>query len=369
MRLLAVLFSVVAGGLLAQGTADRVGWRFAVEWDASRSYAPAEGDLGPSSGRPVAITLWYPAANGGTVTTLADLARLGAYQRFGHPPATAFADATAQAIKDTAPDALSATARGRRDAPPRAGKYPAILFAHSTPLGQVAMAEALAARGFVVAGVMSRGATGGAYRLSIDDIRAMSDDLEFASRSIASLPFVDGARIGVIGMSNGALAAVGLANRTPIRAIVSLDGTIGEQAAARVLSALPKATTAASTPPVLHLYTTGNAYLDLSELQKWPAQCITVTIRQIRHADFLSYALLTPPVAGESAVRVSVADKFAAIQRLTAEFLQQLVAAGDSAARLDLRQPETALGLGMSPCSAATNIHPQSDMRPARAGG
>lgn len=355
MRLCVFSVCVLVAATLAQEHTELVGWRFAVEWDPVRPYAPAEGDLGPSQGRPVAITLWYPAAVGGTATTLADLARLGAYQRYGHPPAAALEEAVAQAIRDTGTDAIAAASRGRRDAPPAAGRYPAILFAHATPLAQVSMAEALAARGFVVAGVMSRGALAGAYRLSIDDIRAMSDDLEFARRSLASLPFVDASRLGVIGMSNGALGAVGFAHRARVRAIVSLDGTIGEQAAARVLPALPKATAAAGTPPLLHLYTTGNAYLDLSELRTWPAPCMAVRIPDIRHADFLSYALLKPPVAGDVA-RVGAADKFAVIQRLTAEFLRELVAAGGTTARLDLRPSETALGVSLSSCSAVTGV-------------
>ena len=350
MRIWAIGFAMFAVAATAH-SADGVGWRFTVESDPSRSYSPAEGDLGPSDGRPVAITLWYPAAEGGTRTTFADLARLGAYQRYGHPPTAAFDEATTQAINDTAPDALAGSPLGHQGATPSVGKYPLLLFAHSTPLGQVSMAEALVNRGFVVAGIMSRGAKAGAYRLSIDDIHAMSEDLDFARRSVASLPYVDTSRVGVIGMSNGALAAVGLANRTRIRAVVSLDGTVGEQSAARVLPALPDATATAGHAPLLHLYTTGNAYLDFSELRKRRAQCVAVKIPDIRHADFLSYALLKPPVARDPA-RVDPKAKFGVIQRLTADFLSQLVGADATRAHLELGESEKTLGVSISPCSA-----------------
>jgi hypothetical protein len=73
-------------------------------------------------------------------------------------------------------------------------------------------------------------------------------------------------------MSNGALAAVALANQVRIAAIVSLDGTIGERAAARVLPELPSAATPATVPPLVHLCAPESAYLDFSELRKRPGR-------------------------------------------------------------------------------------------------
>ena len=60
-------------------------------------------------------------------------------------------------------------------------------------------------------------------------------------------------------MSNGALGAIALANATRVQAIVSLDGTVGERAAARVLPELASAATPVSVPPLLHLYAPDNA--------------------------------------------------------------------------------------------------------------
>jgi hypothetical protein len=354
MRLLSLVFAVFAVFAVATGAAQTttpIGWRFTLERDAARSYASADDDAVTSSSRPVPITLWYPAREGGTVTTLEELARLSAYQRHAHPSAAAFDEAIAQAVKDSSAPALTARVRASQNAQPSRDKHPLILFAHSTPLGQVTMAEDLAAQGFVVAGLMSRGAARGDYRLSIDDVRGMSEDLEFALRRLALLPYVDATRVAVIGMSNGAFGAVGLANRSAVRAIVSLDGTVGEQAAVRVLPALANAASPVSTPPLLHLYTTGNSFMNFSELQKWPGQCVTVKIPDVRHADFLSYALLKSPVPGDS-TRVNVAQKFGAIQRLTGEFLSQLVKRDRSLAQLALTEPEIGWGLAMGQCSA-----------------
>lgn len=301
----------------------------------------------------MAITIWYPAQpSTARAVTFAELARLGAYQAYTNPPATAFDDAAAAAAKDTADSALASTTRSHRDAPPRGGKHPLILFAHSTPIGQVAMAEALASQGFVVAGLMSRGAAAGAYRLSIDDVRAMAEDLDVARRRLEALPFVDGSRVGVIGMSNGALGAVGLANRRRVAAIVSLDGTIGERAAGRVLPELPQAAAPVSRTAMLHFYTTPNDYLDLSYLRGRPDACTAIHVPAVRHADFLSYAVLKPRVPGETPPRTDVQEKFAAISRIVVEFLTAQLAPAQRPATLALRDSDRAIGLALSPCQS-----------------
>ncbi|HVG83312.1 MAG TPA: hypothetical protein VM820_02300, partial [Vicinamibacterales bacterium] len=246
-------------GLLTTGATQAphaVGWRFELATDAARRYEPEAGDLAGPGPRPVAITIFYPAAaqSEAPATTYRELAGLGAYDRYREPPPTAFVDAQAAALKDSWPDAVARETRSAREVAPALGKYPLVLFAHSTPLGMAAMSENLAQHGFVVAGVISRGAERGRYRLSVADVQAMGEDLRLALGVVGTLPFVDASRVGVIGMSNGALGAIALANATRVQAIVSLDGTVGERAAARVLPELASAATPASVPPLLHLY-------------------------------------------------------------------------------------------------------------------
>jgi dienelactone hydrolase len=201
----------------------------------------------------------------------------------------------------------------------------------------------------VVAGVISRGADRGAYRLSVADVAAMMADLRFALDNVRRLPFVDASRVGIIGMSNGAFAAVGLANQTRIDAIVSLDGTVGERAAARVLPELPSAATPVSVPPLLHLYAPDNAYLDFAELRKRPGDCFTVRVPAVAHADFLTFARLRPVDPNAAHRRERVLEKFSSILRLTREFLGSRGAAARDG-RLD--PEDRALGLTAAPCSA-----------------
>jgi hypothetical protein len=345
-----VLVLAAALGVAAASSETTVGWRFQVALDPSRTYEPEPGDLAGAGPRPVAITLFYPvSAAGPAATTYAVLARLGAYDRFREPPESALAEAAAATARDLPAAALSRPTASARDARPAAGRYPLVLFAHTSPLGMAAMSEDLVSGGFVVAGVISRGADRGAYRLSVADVQAMGDDLRFARDVLGRLPFVDATRAAVIGMSNGALGAVALANQSPVRAIVSLDGTVGEKAAARVLPQLGGAATPESVPPLLHLYAPDNAYLDFSELYQRPGACTTVRVPAVAHSDFLTFARLRPPDAAPTSRRERVAEKFSVITRLTREFLEGPLWSRSPAA-LQLTDSDKALGLTSAAC-------------------
>jgi hypothetical protein len=347
--LLALGFGVLA---LAgnQQPGSPVGWRFDLAADSSRQYEPDPGDSTGRGPRPVAITVFYPAtAGGGAPASLETLGRLDAYNRFRRPPETAFTAASTAALEGTAPGGLTQVMHSVRDAEPSAGRHPLVLFAHSTPLGMSAMAEDLAAHGFVVAGVISRGAERGAYRLSVADVQAMTTDLRFALEHVRGLPFVDTSHVGAIGMSNGSFAAVGLANQLPIDAIVSLDGTVGERAAARVLPELPSAAAPASTPPLLHLYAPENAFLDFAELRKRPGRCLTIQVPDVAHSDFLTFALLRPVDPNASPRRDRVIEKFGAMRRLTRAFLASRLS-GSPDVRLE--PGDESLGLSAAPCDA-----------------
>jgi hypothetical protein len=328
-----------------------VGWRFDVASDSSRQYEPDAGDSSGSGPRPVAISVFYPsaAASAAVPASLETLARLDAYGRFRRPPETASAAAATAAFAGAAPGASARVTQSVRDAEPAPGRHPVVLLAHSTPLGMSAMAEDLAAHGFVVAGVISRGAERGAYRLSVADVQAMTADLRFALDRVRELPGVDASRVGVIGMSNGALAAVGLANLIPIDAIVSLDGTVGERAAARVLPELPAAATPATVPPLLHLYAPENSFLDFAELRKRPGRCLTIRVPDVAHSDFLTFALLRPVDPAASPRRDRVTEKFGAMRRLTRAFLASHLSAGPD---VGLGPGDESLGLSAAPCDA-----------------
>jgi hypothetical protein len=293
------------GVLLTYGS-HAVGWRF--------------------EPRPVPVTLFHPSDGvTGEEATFGDLARLANEG----PPAAG--------LEKT-------PVRSRRNATPAAGRFPLVLFAHASPVGQLMMSEYLASHGFVVAGVMPRAG----YRLSVDAIRAMVADLETALRTVVELPFVDRDRIAVIGMSNGAFGAVGVGLRTRIAAIVSLDGTIAERAAARILPDLVAVNPLPPQPRVLHLYTPDNQYLDLAQLKARGPGCVAVRVPAVAHGDFLSFGALVP-VGPPPFTRLRPAEKFAAMNRLTLEFLRNVFHGRQPLVRLT--DGDRVLGLAQHACA------------------
>ena len=337
------------GALLTYGR-HATGWRFDLPLDPTRVYEPSSGDRRRSGPRPVSTTVFYPAQIGtGDETVFGALAELSAYSAFADPPPQELERAK-QHFADTigTPDVGSQVLRSRRNATPATGRYPVVLFAHTTPIGQAVMSEYLASHGFVIAGVMSKGETAGAYRLSVGDVRGMVADLEIALRSVRALPFVDPDRVAVIGMSNGAFGAVGLGLRVPVAAIVSLDGTIAERAAVRILPELTAANPLPRQPSVLHLYTPDNPYLDLAQLKARGPRCAAVRIPALAHADFLSFGALVP-VGPPPFTRLRPAEKFASINRLTLEFLRNTFDARDTAVRLT--DGDRILGLEQHACA------------------
>src|SRR5918994_7556495 len=154
------------GALLTYGP-HAVGWRFDVPVDRTRTYAPSAGDKRGAGLRPVPVTTFYPALVGsGEESTFGALAELSAFGAFADPPQSALEGARRQFGYDVGtPAVASQPIRARRNATPVGARHPLILFAHADPAGQTVMSEYLASHGFVVAGVISKGESAGAYRL------------------------------------------------------------------------------------------------------------------------------------------------------------------------------------------------------------
>jgi predicted esterase len=180
----------------------------------------------------------------------------------------------------------------RSDARRAAGRYPLVLFAHASVETESVMAEYLASYGYVVAGVRSRGAVDADYRLTRANLDAVTLDLDVAASHMKHEPNVRTGNIAVIGMSNGAIAAVALQlERHDIGAIVSLDGTIGENAGGVYLAEKSSGDAAKFSAPILHVYTPDNEFLNLEHLRGFGASPrLLVAIPELRHRDFLAYA-------------------------------------------------------------------------------
>ena len=250
-----------------------------------------------------AVSLWYPATEGGTVMTLrryygAESAR--AYESFltgAGVPAT-----TARAILDTAMAA-------REDAPPAPGRHAVVLIAqgnaHAAP-DQAVLAEFLATHGYVV--VTTPSPMVDTPMTSEEQVGPFAErqagDLQHALAGVAgTLPAADVSRAGVIGHSFGARAALLLAMRDPrMKAIVSLDGGIGTATAIASLRAAPSFDTAKAVAPILHYYERLDAYMapDFALLNSLPAQVTMREVAAMHHIHFTTLgflAAMTPELA------------------------------------------------------------------------
>ena len=147
------------------------------------------------------------------------------------------------------------------DAPPAAGRFPLVLVAQGngqTLHDQAPLCESLASLGFVVATAPSpMRITGPLADEREVGARASEQalDLAFVLARVAMRSDVDARRVGVIGHSFGARAALLLSMREPrVAALVSLDGGIGTATGRESLEAAPGYAPDSARAPILHFY-------------------------------------------------------------------------------------------------------------------
>jgi dienelactone hydrolase len=246
-RLLLCLAATALAASLAFAESP-VGFRVIEKRDASRPLKDA------TAGRPIQIALWYPASGKGS----SDAARMRFrdYMALGLS-AKSFAAPAPEAVEQmlgeyrkfllaTGVDAVEAEAllatpmAAVRDAPAAEGSFPLVLLAPGNAQSAedvAALAELLAARGFLAASVPSPTRISGPMQ-SEADIPEKADeqasDLGFARQALRAQ--AREGRIAVVGHSFGARSALLLAMRdSDVAAVVSLDGGIGAKTGAGLL--------------------------------------------------------------------------------------------------------------------------------------
>ena len=299
------------------------------------------------------IVVWYPAGTGARGhATLRDYVELSAGS-LGPQVATAerrrqlvdafAAEPTSHGIARPAVDSvLGAPMRAMPDAPKADGRFPLVVFLHASPWGASVMSEYLASHGFVVAAIESKGARDAAYRLSRENLDAMVLDALFTVERMRREPNI-GPQLGVIGMSNGSIAALAmqLAGTMP-GAVVSLDGGIGEPAGGTYVGERLRTTSATITAPLLHLYSPDNPHLDFQYLRSYEAAPRTlVRVGHLRHGDFLTIGALERVMPGAFGTAPAEATTgFELVARYTLNFLRWRLLGDESAGRFIANRPE-----------------------------
>jgi hypothetical protein len=210
-----------------------VGYRVVYAFDHSRSWQSAQD----KAGRPVRISVWYPAAGNGRPMRITDYIRNKAPKPFAAAEADLEQRDTRVTMEWAPPSAgnnlMQAELTASRDVQAAKGRFPLLLYSSGiNPYTEsnLVMAEYLASHGFVVATVASLGESGLHPEQVTDNANLETDarDLEFAWSLLRAEPDVAPDSFGTFGHSLGGVVAVMLAVRnSDIAAVAGLDGSYG----------------------------------------------------------------------------------------------------------------------------------------------
>lgn len=232
-----------------------VGYRVIYEDDEKRAWLSPPSNSDP--GRPVRVSVWYPAAaeTATQVMTYGDYLHHNAPVGFG--AITEKLDQSDLAswksdMESLVPNDKQALQRvlalpvaARADAAPLQGRHPLVLYVGgkaSRADANVEMEEYLASHGYVVATVPQLGPSESHIDLgsSPQELALHADDFDFALQILRGLPFVDGRTFVAVGHSAGAEVSIELAFRHPeMKAVIGLDGSFGTKSGSRILTRLP----------------------------------------------------------------------------------------------------------------------------------
>jgi len=221
-----------------------VGLQVVEQYDHSRGYrGPNDSDTGEATtgerARPIQTLIWYAAgqASGRAMSVGDYLALGGTSDAFPATPAERqriearyVSGQTGTLPVDRARTELAAPMTARRDATPRAGKYPVVIYAPSyraTAFENADLCEFLASHGYVVIASPSIGQTPDGMNDDLEGAQTQLGDIQFLIGYAHGLAHADTDHLAVIGYSWGGLANVmAAAKDSRIDALVSLDGSV-----------------------------------------------------------------------------------------------------------------------------------------------
>jgi dienelactone hydrolase len=284
-----------------------VGFRTIYDVDASRQF-------GTTTGRPIRISIWYPA----TPNPASHPMRYGDYLHYDGPANFRDVDAALEKADrmlwledlnevsptgDAIAEKLFATPTAAiRDAPPAGGRFPLLLYSGgvaSRADANVELGEFLASHGLVVATLPQLGRS----RQEIDlggspaDIELRARDYEFALAALRKLPEVDAARLATAGHSAGGNVALYLAMRNAeVRAVVGLDASYGFAGSAKRLESLPLFKATRLKVPLLDLRRANGvqaAKVDLGFIKRARfSDRYLVAFKDMFHGDFTEFGTI-----------------------------------------------------------------------------
>jgi len=214
------------------------GFKLITTQDLSRVYPnDNSSELNP---RPLRIYIWYPAEQSAQPPMKVNEYVRMAYEDFNSPTAfdykANFMDLLPVQIQKGISSEKIETLLKRptyaiRDASPKAGKYPLLIFGqglyYESPLSHFILCEYLASHGYIIATCPLLGTHYRLVNINVEDLETQVRDLEFALGYAQNLPHVDSSSTGIIGYDLGGMAGLILAMRKPdIKVFLSMDSAI-----------------------------------------------------------------------------------------------------------------------------------------------
>jgi dienelactone hydrolase len=321
-----------------------VGFRVYEIPDSTRQYVVG----GHGVPRPLRLWVWYPAAptDRATMRIRDYLSEPGSQAARGSAAAVEEYRARFELEWNVALDEADLTEVLDRVVPtvavgpPAPGRHPTVLLEvglNAPAYMYTRLAEALAARGFVVASIGSFGHADG-RRLAFDSagIATQLADLEHALRPLRQLPYVDSTRVSIGGWSVGGLSALLAASRNArsVRAYLSIDGGAAYSYGIGLAGKFGFDAECFATP-FLHLTGTRPGRFRVAKSREIyeglpGSHAFWGSVIGLNHADFTSYGGLRSPLfrGRPSRERGSVTEGRRRFERIVGAFLERYVSDG-----------------------------------------
>jgi len=318
-----------------------VGFSVLQKYDTSRRWRDEE------KGRPIQISIWYPAGDDGTALPLTyrDYFLLSASElEFAEPSGEMKAAAVAKyedllvsnGIPRAAAESLFSTRMyARPDIPVARGSFPLLIVAqgnfHSAH-HQSILCEFLASHGYVVATCPSQTRISGPMKSDEDlyhNVLEQSGDIAFVRKQVGDHFRIDDDRVGLVSHSFSARSALFyLADNKEVRALVSLDGGIGNKQGKDFMNGKKGFDPGAIRAPLLHFYEDVESFMtpdfDLINSLK-NSDRFLIRVEQMNHAQFTGFGMAGGTIPGFSIKPEETRLKCEAIYNITLRFLDAFV--------------------------------------------
>ena len=281
--------------------------------------------LGRASGL---VHVWYPARAPGTRLTVREYLQADTSRMLAFLASAKVSDATTKLL-------LGRSLYASASAKALDGEFPLVLVAQGNGqdvFDQVVLCEYLASHGFVVATTPSPMIrTPMTNDNQVGQMAAIqATQLSIAIHTVSTAHKIDANRIGLVGHSFGARAALLLAMNNPkIKAIVSLDGGIGTATAAESFRKAPSFNSVTALPPLLHLYETLDDFMapDFALIKSLRLQSVSLApVEGMHHTHFTTYGsavALFPDLAALTRATLATGTSVVKTHVQTKDFLKK----------------------------------------------